>query len=731
MKPTAFSRLVRTGSPAACLLATAIATLLAPHSAQAATQYAAGSFVWDDGITPAWASGSGGAYTDVWTSGNDAILEGTVGTVSIATTGATAQNITFNTTGYLIQDNTLTLNGTTPTITLGTGISASIQSLIAGSAGLIKAGTGTLMLAGANTYSGGTTLTAGTLRIGVGSTGDVGAITSSAIGTGTLTFNGGKLSSDSATARTILNPVAVTGSAFFGDGTNFGTLAFSAAGSLGASKTLTVATGTTAEFDGIMSGSGITFNGPGTLVLTKANTFTGTFTMNGTGTGTTAGAVRITRADVFGSAGLSWNGNPRTVLELDGSGGNINFTKNFGNTSGYILRNVAGTNTVTSGMSMYTGAGGTSVASDGGVLTLSGNIQAGQGARTLELKGISTGNNTASGLIGAGSGTSLLKSGTGTWILTNANTYAGTTTVNGGTLLVNNTSGSGTGTGAVTVAAAGTLGGRGTISGTVTVAAGGTLRLGANGYTFSLSNSTAPAFAAYSTLRVLASANTLDQVALTNATPSFACDNLDLVIDTTGLSGNVSGATIVSTANTMGIGGTFHSVTVTGNTAYTPAVHYNTTPGTITLDLTVSTGPFDTWATTTHGLSGDAAAATADPDHDGLANALEFVLGGEPNPANPDSNSVSLLPQVTESAGNMLFTYRCTALSLTQPGISITTEYGSDLTGWATALNGTLGVTINSFTDFYGPGIDKVVVSIPQSLATDSKLYARLKVTLP
>ena len=92
---------------------------------------------------------------------------------------------------------------------------------------------------------------------------------------------------------------------------------------------------------------------------------------------------------------------------------------------------------------------------------------------------------------------------------------------------------------------------------------------------------------------------------------------------------------------------------------------------------------------------------------------------------------MSLLPQVTESAGNMLFTYRCTALSLTQPGISITTEYGSDLTGWATALNGTLGVTINSFTDFYGPGIDKVVVSIPQSLATDSKLYARLKVTLP
>ena len=151
----------------------------------------------------------------------------------------------------------------------------------------------------------------------------------------------------------------------------------------GTTPTITVATGSTVRVDGILTGNNVTFNGPGTLILNNANTFTGTFTMNGTGTGTTAGAVRITRADAFGSATLSWNGNPRTVLELDGSGGNINFTKNLGNTSGYILRNVAGNNTVTSGMSMYTGAGGTTVASDGGVLTLSGNIQAGQGAARL------------------------------------------------------------------------------------------------------------------------------------------------------------------------------------------------------------------------------------------------------------------------------------------------------------------------------------------------------------
>ena len=72
---------------------------------------------------------------------------------------------------------------------------------------------------------------------------------------------------------------------------------------------------------------------------------------------------------------------------------------------------------------------------------------------------------------------SLIKEGTGTLILTGANTYNGGTFVNEGILLVNNTNGSGTGSGAVVVNG-GTLGGTGTISGAVTVNAGGTLSPG-------------------------------------------------------------------------------------------------------------------------------------------------------------------------------------------------------------------------------------------------------------
>jgi fibronectin-binding autotransporter adhesin len=64
-----------------------------------------------------------------------------------------------------------------------------------------------------------------------------------------------------------------------------------------------------------------------------------------------------------------------------------------------------------------------------------------------------------------------IKIGTGTLILSNANSYSGGTLVSSGALLVTNTTGSGTGSGAVNVNA-GTLGGKGIISGTVTVSGG-------------------------------------------------------------------------------------------------------------------------------------------------------------------------------------------------------------------------------------------------------------------
>ncbi|MEI6674866.1 MAG: autotransporter-associated beta strand repeat-containing protein [Verrucomicrobiota bacterium] len=139
---------------------------------------------------------------------------------------------------------------------------------------------------------------------------------------------------------------------------------------------------------------------------------------------------------------------------------------------------------------------------------------------------------------------------------------------------------------------------------------------------------------------------------------------------------------------------------------------------------------YDTWVAAKQ-LAGADAAFSADPDLDGITNLLEFVLGGEPNPARPNSNSLGLMPSVMPSAGNLVFTYRRTSVSLTQSGIAITAEYGSDLTTWTPARPGVNGVTITTTTDGFGAGIDKVEVSIPRALATGAQLFVHLKVTVP
>ena len=73
----------------------------------------------------------------------------------------------------------------------------------------------------------------------------------------------------------------------------------------------------------------------------------------------------------------------------------------------------------------------------------------------------------------------MTQAGTGTTIFTGANSYAGLTNVNAGTLLINgNQSGA---TGLTSVASGATLGGTGTIGGNVAVADGGTLAAGSGG----------------------------------------------------------------------------------------------------------------------------------------------------------------------------------------------------------------------------------------------------------
>ncbi|MEX1180228.1 MAG: autotransporter-associated beta strand repeat-containing protein, partial [Cucumibacter sp.] len=135
---------------------------------------------WDANGAAAGAGGAGtwNTTTALWFNGasfqawsnpalDDAVFAGTAGTVTLG--GAvTAHGLTFDTTGYVVTGNTLTLGGVSPTISVVSGGSATVSSIVAGTAGLTTAGPGTLILTGASTYSGITTISGGTLQIGNG-----------------------------------------------------------------------------------------------------------------------------------------------------------------------------------------------------------------------------------------------------------------------------------------------------------------------------------------------------------------------------------------------------------------------------------------------------------------------------------------------------------------------------------------------------------------------------------
>jgi fibronectin-binding autotransporter adhesin len=210
-----------------------------------------------------------GAHTDTISSaiaiqgvgGSGAFTAGATSASSLLSIGAvTGVSTAGNTT-------TLTLNGD------NTGANAVTGVIGNGSAGgrlaVVKSGNGVWVLSGANTFTGGVTLNSGTLRAG----------NAAALGTGTLTFGGGSLSSNSTTAYTLTNTMAFTGNATLGDTTNTGALTLSGNADLGgATRTLTVLS--TATFGGVVSNGGLTKTGAGTFVLNAANTFTGTTAVN-------------------------------------------------------------------------------------------------------------------------------------------------------------------------------------------------------------------------------------------------------------------------------------------------------------------------------------------------------------------------------------------------------------------------------------------------------------------
>lgn len=141
----------------------------------------------------------------------------------------------------------------------------------------------------------------------------------------------------------------------------------------------------------------------------------------------------------------------------------------------------------------------------------------------------------------------------------------------------------------------------------------------------------------------------------------------------------------------------------------------------IKLTGTSSVEPFDKWSGA--GLDFD-----ADSNGDGIDNGIAWVIGA----TDPYQVATSLLPTTaidnTTAPGDFIFTYRRSDVA--NANTTIVAQYGSDLSGWTAAEDGT-NAAITVFDEGYGTGVDKVEVKISKDLATDGKLFGRLHVVSP
>jgi autotransporter-associated beta strand protein len=288
------------------------------------------------------------------------------------------------------------------TVTQGTDFSG---APISGAGGFAQAGSGTTILNAANTYTGGTTVSAGTLQAWI-------TQTTNALGTGAVSVGtGSMLILDDQSVTNVAN-VPLISNVFTGNGllklqfaagttarntympnvTGFG-------GTIQLSNLGTTGDKWNAANLGTIAGSLIVDSGNTIYVNSGTTSFTGGITLNGAGNSEGRGAIRISGAT--------------TVV-----GGDISLASS----STISMENVAA--------------------------QLTGNISSGAaGTQTLTLGGTGSAGGILSGIIGGGAGTVNLATAVGgTYTLTNANTYTGGTTISGsGLITANNNSALGTG----------------------------------------------------------------------------------------------------------------------------------------------------------------------------------------------------------------------------------------------------------------------------------------------
>ena len=221
-----------------------------------------------------------------------------IGTSTWTLTGAGAQNWTISQ-GTLIGD-TNSLAGTAITnnaaLVFNQNFDGVQSGVISGSGTLTKNGTGAVILAGDNLYSGGTTIAAGALQLGNGGT--TGSILGDVLDNGVFAINhsnaftfGGAISGTGAFQQIGTGTTTFTADNTYGGGTTIsaGTLQLGNGGTTGSilggvldNSVFAINHSNAFTFGGVISGTGaFQQNGTGTTDLTAINSFTGATTVNG------------------------------------------------------------------------------------------------------------------------------------------------------------------------------------------------------------------------------------------------------------------------------------------------------------------------------------------------------------------------------------------------------------------------------------------------------------------
>ena len=205
------------------------------------------------------------------------------------------------------------------------------SNIASGSGRLIQAGSGTLILTGANSYSGGTTIAAGTLQIGNG--GSVGGITGNVTDNGALVFDrsdavtfGGAISGTGTVAQIAGGSLTLTGTNTYSGGTliSAGTLTGSASsfgsGAILDNAALVINQPADAAFANAINGSGsFTKLGAGRLNVTGTGSLSGATTA-AAGTLAVNGSLANSAITVQNGASLGGNGTVgATIIQSGGS----------------------------------------------------------------------------------------------------------------------------------------------------------------------------------------------------------------------------------------------------------------------------------------------------------------------------------------------------------------------------------------------------------------------------